>query len=443
MTMTRNAATRAASPPAMTPDTDRTAEALTAQRNWIALLRGELAPEALVSLSGAQWTLLADEARRHRLSPATYHILSQDPVRHSTPPAVLDRLRPAYVNTALHNAVFFRHTSRMAAALVEHGIPVMLLKGMHLARFVYAQPAMRGMADIDIMVPRDRLAAAERIFVESGYGPLPRPNIDEFCTWSNHLAKLSKPGEPVFEIHWGIERPTSPFAIDIEGLWARSRTATLEGVPVHLLSFEDLLLHLALHSSYHHRFDRSAFQGLVDIHTVIVRHGEEIDWLTLADRAVEWKAAGFLYATLRLVREVLGAPIPADTLQALPREPEDERVIEVARRYILMPGQQLPPVYVKLAHSRSPRERFTLLLLNLFLPRSTMERVYGLPPGARWLLPYYVHRLGHLLVKRGSLSLRALFRTEAMRAPIDREDQRLRIERWVKDLPGRGGTKSG
>ena len=87
---------------------------------------------------------------------------------------------------------------------------------------------------------------------------------------------------------------------------------------MRLLSLEDLLIHLALHSSYHHRFDRSAFQGLVDIHTVIVRHGEKIDWQTLAHRAVEWKAAGFLYSTLRLTREVLGAPIPDGTLQSLP-----------------------------------------------------------------------------------------------------------------------------
>jgi hypothetical protein len=83
--------------------------------------------------------------------------------------------------------------------------------------------------------------------------------------------------------------------------------------------------------------------------------------------------------------------------------------------------------------------RLALLLRNAFLPRGTMERVYGLRSGSRWLVPYYVHRLGRLLVKRGSLSLRALFRTEAMRAPIDREDQRLHIERWVKDLPGPAG----
>lgn len=440
--MARHAAKRGANHKPMNPAGDPTAEGLTAQRNWIALVRGELADDTLDSLSDAQWMLIADEARRHRLSPLTYHILSQHPRRHAMPPAVLDRLRPVYVNAAFQNAVFFRHTARMAAVLAERGIPVMLLKGLHLARFIYAHPAMRSMADVDIMVPRDRLAEAERIFIDDGYGPLPRPDIEEFCTWSNHLAKLRKSGEPVFEVHWGIERPTNPFAIDLDGLWARSRPATLEGVSVRLLSLEDLLLHLVLHSSYHHRFDRSAFQGLVDIHTVVVRHRDEIDWQTLSDRAVEWKAAGFLYATFRLTREVLGAPIPGDMLQSLPREPEDERVVDVARRYILMPGQELPPIYVKLARSRSPRERFTLLLRNTFLPRSTMERVYGLESGSRWLLPYYLHRLGRLLVKRGSLSARALLRTEAMRAPIDREEQRLNIERWVKDLPGPAAVRS-
>jgi hypothetical protein len=52
--------------------------------------------------------------------------------------------------------------------------------------------------------------------------------------------------------------------------------------------------------------------------------------------------------------------------------------------------------------------------------------------------PYYAHRIAHLLVRRGGLSLHALLRMETMKAPIDREEQRLRIEAWVKDLPGKG-----
>jgi hypothetical protein len=414
----------------------RGADRLLAQRAWIALLRGGGSP--LAALTATHWTLLAEEARRHQLSGLTYRLLSQHPHGHGAPQAVLDRLRPVYLDTALRNAVLFRYTSSIAKALVARDVPVMLLKGLHLSRFTYAEPAMRSMADVDIMVPRDRLAEAEQIFLEHGYGPTPRPDLEQFCTWSNHIAKLTKPGAPVFEVHWGIERPTSPFRIDLDGLWARARTDTLDGATVHLLSLEDLLLHLALHGSYHHRFDRSAFKGLADIHTVVVRHREEIRWRALTDRAVEWGAAGFLYATLRLNAQILGTPVPGDALASLPHEREDDEVVEIARRYILIPGQELPKVYVKLARSHSLRERAGLLLRHIFLPRSTMERVYGLKRGTRTLWPYYAYRLVSLLVKRGSLPLRALFRTRTMRAPIDREEQRLRIQGWVKDLPGAG-----
>jgi hypothetical protein len=417
---------------------DPKADGLIAQRAWIAIMRGDPAATKVPPLSDAQWTILVEEARRHQLSGFTYRALSRRPNPYNAPQRVLDRLRPAYVKTALYNAALFRHTSLMAGHLGALGIPVMLLKGIHLAHFTYAEPAMRSMADIDIMVPRDRLAGAEQLFLEHGYGPPPPTSLEERCSWSNHLPKLSKPGAPVFEIHWGIERPTSPFRIDLDALWARSRTELLEGVPVHLLSLEDLLLHLVLHNSYHHRFDRSAFKGLADIHTVVVRHRAEIDWQTLADRAVEWGASGFAYATLRLTAQVLGTPVPKEVLQALPREKEDEDVIEIGRRYILMPGQELPPVYVKLARSRSLRERAVLLLRHVFLPRGTMEGIYGLPTDTRWMWPYYAHRVAHLLVRRGRLSLHALLRMEPMKAPIDREEQRLRIEAWVKDLPGKG-----
>lgn len=413
-------------------------DGLVAQRALIALVRGDGETSALSDLTPVQWTRFTQEATRHYIMGLTYRLLSRLPEDHRAPQRITDRLREGCIATALRNAILVRHTSQMVRALAAHDIPVMLLKGLHLARYVYDEPGMRNMADVDIMVPRHRLADAERIFLEHGYGPLPRPDIEEFCTWSNHLAKLNKQGAPEFEVHWSIERPTSPFRIDLDGLWARSGQAMLEDAPVHLLAVEDLLIHLVLHSSYHHRFDRSALKGLVDIHFVILRHHADIDWQTLANRAVEWGASGFLYSTLRLTAELLGTPIPADTLHALPHEPEDEAVIEVARRYILMPGQELPKVYVMLASSQSLRERIGLVMRHTFLPRSTMERVYGLPPGSTWIWPLYAHRVGKLLLKRGSLSVRALLRTGTMRVPIDREKQRLRIEGWVKDLPGAG-----
>ena len=417
---------------------DGTADQLAAQRAWIALVRDEHTVDPVPALTGAQWSSFADEALRHQMAGLTYRLLTQHPEAHGAPESTLKRLRPAYRDIALRNAVFFRQTSRITKELDARGIPVMLLKGLHLARYTYADPAMRSMADVDIMVPRNRLAEAEQIFLEQGYGPTPRPDLEEFCSWSNHLAKLTKPNAPVFEVHWGIERPTSPFRIDLDGLWARSRTESLEGAAVQVMSHEDLLLHLVLHASYHHRFDRSAFKGLYDIHAVVVRHRDEIDWKALGERAVEWGASGFLFSTLRLTTELLGTPVPASLVRSLPHEREDEEIIEIARRYILMPGQRLPKVYVKLARSQSVGERANLLVQHVFLPRSRMERVYGLRRGTRLLWPFYIYRLGELLVKRGSLPLSELFRAVAMRAPMDREEQRLRIQGWVKDLPGAG-----
>jgi hypothetical protein len=203
-----------------------------------------------------------------------------------------------------------------------------------------------------------------------------------------------------------------------------------------LLSVEDLVLHLALHSSYHHRFDRAALKGMADIHAVLVRHSGAIDWPALLERAVAWGASGFLYSTLRLTSQILATPVPQSFLNDLPRERDDEDVIDVARRFILIPRPELPKAYVKLARSQSLRDRAELLVKNLFLPRAKMERVYGLQRGSRLVWAYYPLRLVTLLLKRTSLSLAALFRTRRMRAPLDREDERLRIQAWVKDLPG-------
>jgi hypothetical protein len=416
-------------------DERETPDRLAAQGAWIALLRGMFDPR-IAGLTARQWSYLAEEGVRHQLGGLTYRLLADGPWAEDVPDTVTARLRTHYVGTASRNALLFRQTSEVIEVLAARGIPVMLLKGLHLARFTYAEPGLRTMADVDIMVRREHLAETEQVFLERGFGPLPRPDLDEFCSWSNHLARLTKAGAPVVEVHWGIERPTSPFRIDPDGLWERSHSASLDGAPVQLLCAEDLLLHLVLHASYHHRFDRSALKGMADIHAIIERHENAIDWHSLVERAVAWGASGFTYTTLRLNSEILGTPVPEFLFRSLPRERADEDLVDVVRRYVLLPEFELPKVYVKLARSTDLKERVTLLVRSVFLPRKTMEENYGRRANTPIIYAYYALRLASLLIKRGSLPLRALFRTRAMRAPIDREEDRLRIERWVGDLPG-------
>ncbi|TFG51455.1 MAG: hypothetical protein E4H38_01525, partial [Gemmatimonadales bacterium] len=109
----------------------------------MALLRQDPAP--LGELTSRQWTFLADEATRHHLRGVTYRRLTDSPLGSQVPGAVRERLRSFFLETAGRNAVLFRQTSQMVQQLTARGIPVMLLKGMHLSRFVYAEPAPRSM----------------------------------------------------------------------------------------------------------------------------------------------------------------------------------------------------------------------------------------------------------------------------------------------------------
>jgi hypothetical protein len=411
---------------------------LMARRVWFAHLQGADIL-GVMSLTDRQWSILESEALRHQLGSLTYRLLADGPLADRVPASVQQRLRSRYLDYAVRNAVLLRHTAENIEALARVNIPVILLKGIHLCRFVYAEPALRTMADVDLMVPRNRLAEAEQVFLGRGYGPVPRPDLEEFCTWSNHLAKLHKEGAPVVELHWSIERPTSPFRIDLEGLWRRAIPAKLENTTVRLLAPEDLLLHLALHGSYHHEFNRSALKALIDVHAVITRHAAELNWMALAARANDWGAAGFVYTTLRLAQDILATPVPPAILQELDHDVDDDKVLEIARRFVLLPEVELPQRYLALATSPTLTARMRLLFRAVFLPPKSIEQMYGLRAGSLLVYPFYLWRVLDLVLRRGGLLLRAVFRTRTIRPALHRGDDKRLIESWVKQRAGSSG----
>jgi hypothetical protein len=428
--MTTLAEHPSAAPPA-DPGTDDRGRAY---RAWIGVLRGD--PNAAAALTEGQWGAFVDAAMRNGLVAATYRALEADSIAPLVPAAVRAELRGYFVERSLRNALLLRQTGEIVRALRADGIEVMLLKGIHLARFVYPEPAWRSMADVDLMVPRADLRRAEAILVATGFGPAPRPDLEAFCRWSNHLAKLVKAGAPVVELHYAIERPTSPLRIDHEGLWNRSRTVEFEGSRVRVLSTEDLLLHLAVHGSYHHRFDRSAIKCLVDVREVIERAGP-VDWAELASRANAWGAGPFGYATLGLARTVLGANVPERVLRDLDHQGVDDQVVAIASRYILAPPEDVPVVYRALVGTASTRGRASLLLRSVFPPRDQLEASYGGNPGTP--LGYlYLRRLADLAQRRSKWLVGWLLRGGSARRSRDHEMDRGRLEQWAR---ARSGTE--
>lgn len=278
------------------------------------------------------------------------------------------------------------------------------------------------------------------MFVTWGWGPLPRPDIEAFCRRYPHIAPLHKDGSFPVEVHYSIERPTSPFAIDAHDLWDRARPIDLLGVPVRVLSTEDLLLHLCLHASYHHRFDRAPLKCLLDVAAVADRHEGEIDWTLLGGRAAEWGASRFAWCTLRLARDLLDAAIPEGALEPLGHEQADEDVIRVARQYIVTPPITLPVAYKELRETHGFRERLAWFTRSLFLPPHRMRQVYHLRRGSPLVWLFYLLRPFDLLIRRGLLMARVALRTPALKPTLERERSRDRINAWVERADSRPRT---
>ncbi len=101
------------------------------------------------------------------------------------------------------------------------------------------------------------------------------------------------------------------FRSDAEGLWARSVEGTLLGRPTRLLSWEDTLIHLAIHRS------RSPLRlrWVCDIAELLRRHGDELDWDAVAVRAERVGARTSTWVVLSMAERFLGSAPPAGTLE--------------------------------------------------------------------------------------------------------------------------------
>lgn len=275
----------------------------------------------------------------------------------------------------------FEELSRMLGALRSEGIPVIVLKGVHLASMVYHRIEHRQMQDVDLLVPVPDLQRTADVFEGLGYAPVEAFQVEQVRTRSQHLPTFTRSGAVPVEIHWGLERPTSPFTVDLEGLWQRAAPEKVAGVDVQTLAAEDLLLHTCLHAAYHHRFVVS-LKVFTDVDWILRQYGHNLDWKGLAARAVQWGAARPVHLCLLLARELMGASVPEETLRSLEPADFDPGLTAAAREQVQVYSEDQPFVpWLSRKHARLwglewPWGSPSFWFGRLFLSRRAMARKY-------------------------------------------------------------------
>lgn len=347
--------------------------------------------DQLAKFTPADWGTILKQARQHALTPLLYGKLSPIGAPASIPTNVLQTIRQAALQTASQNALLYHELNTILFALQDASIPTILLKGIHLAEFVYQNIALRPMCDIDVLVRIQDLPRLPQIILNQGY-TLSRPyDLEQEIIHMHHLPPFHKPPRINLEIHWTITPPGTPVQIDPLGLFERSQPVFPKGVQTHILASEDLLLHLCLHNCQHEF--QSGLKPLCDVADTIEYYQTRLDWQQITQRSIEWKAERYIFLSLYLAQHLLAAPVPEDVLMALQPADFTPQIANWAAARLINFGDYLPEYFVQLSGKRSWFEKTGLILRGIFPTPWAMAQTYGVSQKFTKILPLYFHRL--------------------------------------------------
>ena len=384
----------------------------------------------LSGLSPERWQALLALAATQRVRPLLWHRLRQKGLDKALPIKAANELREAARRNTLRNLRLCGELRHLLSTLKSEAIPLILLKGIFLAEAVYGNMGLREMNDIDVLARPVDLTRIAEILTGMGYTPLQPISADITFKAQHHLPRMVKNGHGAFEFHWNLTRPGERYSIDPGGLWERSIPAHIAGCDALALSPEDLLLHLCLHTSYHHQF-AFGLRPSCDIAETIARFGSTLDWQTITERAARSGWQRGVYLALRLARELADADIPADILERLRPTDMTETILEIARAQVFTDksfATSIPVPFAELLESSRLWDKIRIFWQRVFLPKAIVAAQYSVPMDSVRIYSCYPRRFVDVLCRHGHTLKKYQQNDASLKALVERTSL---IAKWL------------
>ncbi|MFC1836428.1 nucleotidyltransferase family protein [Thermodesulfobacteriota bacterium] len=250
--------------------------------------------------------------RRQRLGP-WLHVSLRPRADETLPTSIRDGLKTDYRESVMRTLTREASTRRLLGEFETAGIPIVVLKGAHLAACLYPDPAMRPMADVDILVQLQDCERARDLLSSMGYAVAEEPP-DEFeeLVRPSLLFGVEGPTGGYLDLHWGLQA-MNYYRLSPVVVWEEARESSLLGNRAHLFSPEMNFIHVGLHALNH----GSWLLNWLDL--VLLTRARNMDWDRLTDLSERLEAARPLYRALLRLQEEWHVTVPSDTLSRLAR----------------------------------------------------------------------------------------------------------------------------
>lgn len=227
----------------------------------LAFLSGKLSP---ADLYDEAWSLLLAEARCAGVFSRLCLILGSDQLaKKCFPKGLRHHLESAEIEAAAFQRDVKRELIHLRDALERLGEPVLLLKGAAYVASGVRAALGRSFNDIDLLVPKGLIPAAESSLILAGWhvGSLDPYDDRYYREWSHEIPPMShiRRGTTV-DLHHALVMPTCRVRVDSGKMIASAMN--IEGTDFwYRLSEEDMLLHAVAHLTLNSEFER----GLRDL----------------------------------------------------------------------------------------------------------------------------------------------------------------------------------
>lgn len=260
-----------------------------------------------------EWDVVVETAITHGVAP-----LVSDALRRCAPDAVPDeargRLRARSQAVAARNLRLLREVAALSAAFERRGIRAIPYRGPVVADIAYGAVGLREFGDLDFLLAYDDLPAAKSLLGERGYEPRyifeSTTGLTEGQEWAYTRFERDYPFEHAstnveVELHWRVLSQHFPTDIDLDTVWERRSTRSIDGTDVPVLSPEDRLLMLCIHGT-RHQWER--LEWICDVAEFLERNS--VDWDELVRRARANSCERMVALGLAVARDLFDAPMP-------------------------------------------------------------------------------------------------------------------------------------
>lgn len=267
---------------------------------------------------GLDWPTVKKYSHQLGVQPLLYKHLSQEKYAHYVPDEVMRFLKDRHRRESIKNLRIYGQINQILDSTNQANIPVILLKGAFMAKWIYGDIGLRPMSDIDILCREEDKQIVQNRLVELGYKQetIYKSPLHEKLSApeSMHLPPFYKPNAVRIEVHLNIFPKISHNSKDMKRVWEAAIPSELNGLQVHYLSPEYQLFYLCIHLYNHIMSGGIALYWLCDIHELIRHYKDKINWKQFSSIADSLGVGAQISSILDLIRTNWNTFIPKKLL---------------------------------------------------------------------------------------------------------------------------------